>query len=38
MTDLEKRILRVWLMYPDTKCFYESESETEIVVKVVVKK
>ena len=38
MSEVEKRIIRTWLMYPDTKCFYESENDEEIVIKVVVKK
>ena len=35
---IEKRIVQLHLMYPDTECFFEDETSEEIVYKVVVKK
>jgi len=35
---IEKRIVQLHLMHPDTECFVEEETSTEIIYKVVVKK
>lgn len=36
---IEKRIVQMWLLYPDTECsVLESENDQETVIKVVVKK
>lgn len=35
---IEKRIVQMHLMYPDTECFVEKETSEEIIYKVVVKK
>jgi len=35
---IEKRIVFLHLQYPDTECFVESETDKEIIYKVVVKK
>jgi len=36
--EIEKRIVQLHLMYPDTKCFVEKETHEEIIYRVVVKK
>jgi len=35
---IENRIVQLHLMYPDTECFVEKETEEEIVYRVVIKK
>ena len=35
---IENRIVQLHLMYPDTECFVEEETDEEIVYRVVIKK